>query len=410
MPVLDDRRRRHQVVLPRHVVDVDLHDAHVRQRGAEMRAHQGGQVAVEVVRRHVDLVRLGHVADLHALGEAVPGDVDDGHVHRVVLEEGAELPPREQRFATRDGGAQRIADLAQRQRVVTVDLEPHQAQVVEGARHRQVALGLEVEIQVEEDVHVRPRAFAQRRQLFAQRADDAARRVQVDPVLEPRHVQRRRLAVEQEDVGLERAEPAFAHLAPEGDEIVRAGKGRDPHRLGAVQAVGPAMRPVEPHPVARRPAEQRIYGDSERLRLYVEQRVLDRRDGLLRHAAGRLARARVEARRDRLHRPGVGAHQPFRQPPDDRRQAAAAVAFVELRIADDSFVGAHLEEGEHPPSGVAMQVFDSGDFHAPLPSSAPSPGRPSYPPRRAAPTTTEGSADVRRTLSNAKPDCAKSAA
>src|SRR5260221_14529737 len=56
--VLDDRRNRHQIVLPRHVVDVDLHDAEIRHRGAEMRAHQGREMAVEIMRRDIDLVSV----------------------------------------------------------------------------------------------------------------------------------------------------------------------------------------------------------------------------------------------------------------------------------------------------------------------------------------------------------------
>ena len=48
--VLDLGRMGHEIVLPRDVVDVDLHDPEVRDRGAEVGAHQGGEVPVEVVR------------------------------------------------------------------------------------------------------------------------------------------------------------------------------------------------------------------------------------------------------------------------------------------------------------------------------------------------------------------------
>ena len=328
-----------------------------------MRAHKRRQVPVEIVRRYVDLVRLGHVRDLHALRQSVPRHVDDSHVHRAVLEEGAELPPREQRFAARHRSPQRIAYLAQARRVVTVDLEPHQPQIVQGAGHLQIALGLEVEIEVEKDVDVLSGALAQGGQLLAQRADHAVRGVQVDPVAEAGHVQSRRRIVEQEDVGLQPGEAAGADFAPQLHQPVRVRKGRDAHRLGAVQAVGPAMGPVKAHALPRRPAEQRVNRHAQVLRLHVQKGVLERRDRLLQHAARRLAGARVEMRDDLLDGARVDADQPLGEAADNRREAAAAVALVIFGIADDAGVGLDLEKGEHPPAGVAMQVPDRRDLH-----------------------------------------------
>src|SRR4051794_19620990 len=47
MAVLDDRRSRDDLVLPLDVVDVDLHDLEVWYGGAEMRADQTAEMAVE---------------------------------------------------------------------------------------------------------------------------------------------------------------------------------------------------------------------------------------------------------------------------------------------------------------------------------------------------------------------------
>src|SRR4051812_2997563 len=54
--VVEHRWLVDDLVAPRDAVDVDLHDAEVRHRGGEMRADGARQMAVEVVRRHVDLV------------------------------------------------------------------------------------------------------------------------------------------------------------------------------------------------------------------------------------------------------------------------------------------------------------------------------------------------------------------
>src|SRR6267378_3413624 len=55
MTVADDRRPGDQRTLPRHVVDVDLHDPHVGEYGAEVQGVKVGEVAVIVMRSDVDL-------------------------------------------------------------------------------------------------------------------------------------------------------------------------------------------------------------------------------------------------------------------------------------------------------------------------------------------------------------------
>ena len=125
--VLDARRLGDEIVLPGHVVDVDLHDAEVRDRGAEVRAHQRRHVAVEVVRRAVDLVGLRHGRDLHRLEDAVPGQVDDADVHRALLEVILELAAAEEALAAGERRRDRAADQRQRARIEAVDLDPHEA-------------------------------------------------------------------------------------------------------------------------------------------------------------------------------------------------------------------------------------------------------------------------------------------
>ena len=89
----DDRHRRHQLVLPGHILDVDLHDPEVRDGGAEMGAHQRSDMAVEIMRCHVDLIGVRHGGDLEGFEDAVPGHVDDGDIDRLLLEIGLELAP-----------------------------------------------------------------------------------------------------------------------------------------------------------------------------------------------------------------------------------------------------------------------------------------------------------------------------
>ena len=84
MAVLDARHERDQIILPRHVVDIDLHDPEVRHRCAQVGAHQRGEVTVEVVGSDVHLVRVGEEAgDVEGMLLRL-ADIYDVEVHATV--------------------------------------------------------------------------------------------------------------------------------------------------------------------------------------------------------------------------------------------------------------------------------------------------------------------------------------
>ena len=353
--------------LPRHVVDVDFHDAEVGHGGAQVGAHQGRQVAVEIVRRHVDLVGFGHGGDFQRLPDAVPRHVDDGHVHGIVLEIGLEAAHPEQRLAGGDRGLERVADAPQRGGIVNVELEPEEAEVVEGARHLQVALGLEVEIEVQQDADIRARAGAKRLQLGAQGIDDGAVGVQRRPprrAAEARYVQAR-LTVEQEDVGLQGLEAELADFLTQRHQVLDALELRLAHDLGRIagHAIRAAVRPVQRQAVPNGAAEQRVYRHVQGLALDVEQSVLDRRDRLLRHAAAGLPGDGVELLAQKFMGARVFAHQALRQVLDHPAEAGAAVALVVLGDAVQAVVRGQFQEREHPPPGVAVQGLVARQLH-----------------------------------------------
>ena len=201
---------------------------------------------------------------------------------------------------------------------------------------------------------------------------EAAIDVQLRPAVvagEARLMHVRRAAIEAEDVGLQRAEPLLAHRAGERPEVVERADRRLAHRVGMAHAIGAAVRPVEPQPLAHRAVQKLGDRHAQRSRLDVDQRVLDRRDRLLDQPARRLAGERVQHRRDALDRPRVHADQVLGEPADDRAQPLAAVALVVLGPADHAVVGGDLEERPDAPAGIAVQVLDLRDSHEPsLPS------------------------------------------
>ena len=61
------RHVREQLVIPRQPIDIRLHDAQVRHRGAEMRVHHPPEVAVEIMRG--DVIASRHFIANDALSE-----------------------------------------------------------------------------------------------------------------------------------------------------------------------------------------------------------------------------------------------------------------------------------------------------------------------------------------------------
>src|SRR5262245_16445999 len=95
-----------------------------------------------------------------------------------------------------------------------------------------------------------------------------------------------------------------------------------------VQAVGSAVRPVEAELVTHGATQHLAYGYAKRLCLYVDERVLDRRDRLLDQAARRLTRFCVEVCRDAFDRSRVLADQGLGKLQYDASEPLRAVALI----------------------------------------------------------------------------------
>src|SRR5262249_38942318 len=111
VPLFNLRHSRGQGVLPGHVVNVNFHDADVGQGGAQGGAGEGRQVAVVVVRRHIELIDLSEVANFLGLTEAVPGHVNHEDIGGVALEIRDVVVHVVQVFARADLRGGRLLDL-----------------------------------------------------------------------------------------------------------------------------------------------------------------------------------------------------------------------------------------------------------------------------------------------------------
>src|SRR5688572_7116074 len=128
-----------------------------------------------------------------------------------------------------------------------------------------------------------------------------------------------------------------------------------------VQAVGAAVRPVEAELIAHWATEHLAYGHAKRLCLYVDERVLDRRDRLLGEATRRLARFCVEVCSDAFDRSRVLADQGLGKFQYDTGEPLRAVALVVFGPADDPGVRLNLQKREDAPARVRMHVHDACD-------------------------------------------------
>ena len=220
--------------------------------------------------------------------------------------------------------------------------------------------------------HLRPRAGAERAQQIAHRLQRLAVDVQLRPARRAAEAGAevgQLLAVERQDVGLQRLEAAPLHLGAERGDVVVGAQRRHADQLVVAHAVGAAMRPVDRDALAHRPAEQLVDRHAERLALDVEQRVLDRGDGARVHPARRLHLAHPQHRGDLLHRPRVRARsavRPGRGSRAVRPRLPSASVYSDQPTSPSSVVSLRNENVRQPASQCRSSILAS--FMTLLPS------------------------------------------
>src|SRR5450432_18 len=251
-------------------------------------------------------------------------------------------------------------DIAERFRIETVDLDPEHVEVGNGAQDFEIAFGLGVEIQVEQDVDVRSGAVADRFKMHPQIAQDLA--VDIDLGLERRAKSRppalRLAGIVGEDVGLQRGKFLLANLTPDRFHAIEV-VDRRLVPAGMIDAPGGAMRPVDPDTIADLAAEQFVAGHAEQFCLGVEQSVFDRAQRLRHHAAGSGTRRGKKLRMDALVLKCILSDHARRQTLNHRADAGRAKTFVEFAPADNAVFGGDLDEMVVSPAGIASDDFET---------------------------------------------------
>jgi hypothetical protein len=155
--------------------------------------------------RDIDLVGVRHCGHAQRLRHSVVLRIDDGDIDAMAVEIGLERAPAEDRLQRSDRGRGRLPDQAQRGGLVEIHLEPHQLERLELLGEPPEAFRLVVEIEVDDEAHLRPGAGAQRRELCDQRRDDLLRKIELRVALAARRsrgILAAALMVEYQNIGL----------------------------------------------------------------------------------------------------------------------------------------------------------------------------------------------------------------
>ena len=180
---------RKQLVIPGQPVDVDLHDPQMRYGSSKMGIHHRAEMAVKVVRRDGHLVGLGGGGNFHRLPDPVPHRIDDGHVHGLLVKVWQKFAQAKECFARAYGVRAPASNIGERFRVVGVDLNPEHVQIRNLTEYFHIAFCGAVEIQIEQDIHVRSGAVAKGFQMGSDIAQhlalDIACRLERNPETRP---------------------------------------------------------------------------------------------------------------------------------------------------------------------------------------------------------------------------------
>ena len=172
------------------------------------------QVRVVVVRRNVELMRLGQQRNIPRARKPLPRYVDHHDVHRADVEVRAIVADRDQILPRGYRAAGAILHLAQTVRFIHVDLHPHHVELLQHPANLNRRLRLYVEIQVQRYLNVIADRFLEspdvllnmpqqrRRNRLVRGTAPAAEAVAITQVI----------AAEKDDVRLQRPKTAIPHF------------------------------------------------------------------------------------------------------------------------------------------------------------------------------------------------------
>ena len=252
----------------------------------------------------------------------------------------------------------RPAHVRERLGVGRVDLGPEQVEVGDRPQDAQIALGLGVVVEVQEDVHVRSGAVPKSVEVGSELLEHVAVDVLVRCVgiAEARRPPAHALCAVVEHVGLERREAAFADFLAQRPDAAQVGDCRWVE-VGPRDAPGAAVRPVHPDRIAHLAAQEVVAGHAQGLGLGVQQGVLDGADAHGHDPGHRLPGPGMQACVDAFDIMDPFADHHAGKPLDDGGNADGPLVLVVFAPTHDAVFRGDLDEVVVAPPGVASTVL-----------------------------------------------------
>ena len=359
------RHIRHHILSPGHIVNIDLHNTHIRQNRAQTRTDTRRKMAIIIVRRNIELIRLGQIPYLLRLGKPIPRHIDHKHIRRPRLEIRNKLAHIKQIFTRTNFSTRRILNLPNRIWLVHIDLQPQQIKLFQHLGNAHTRLGFEIKIQIQINIDIRTHSISKRtnkrlnmpenlsRNHAIRRPWFAAKTPKIHTGRIPRY----------HDIRLQRRISLFHNLPPQRGNIVHRAKRWRIEQIAIASTRSTAMRPINANLLARWTPKKLHNRNTERTRLNINKREFNTRNSLCRNTPRTLPRPPQHIPKTHLISARILADEQRRQIAHRPRNPIRTAAIATLPPAANPLIGIHPNKYPRAPTRIHNKCLNISNLH-----------------------------------------------
>ena len=322
-------------------------------------------MAIIIVWRNIELIRLCQIPHLLRLGKPIPRHIDHKHIRRPRLEIRDKLPHIKQILTRTNFSTRRILNLPNRVWLVHIDLQPQQIKLFQHPGNTRTRLGLKIKIQIQIDIDIRTHSISKR----------TDKRLNMPEHLPRNHAIRRpRIAAKTpkihtgriaryHDIRLQRRISPRHNLPPQRGNIIHRAKRWRIEQIAIARTRSTAMRPVNANPLPRWPPKKLHNRNTERTRLNINKRELNTRNGLRRNPPRTLPRPPQHIPKAHLISTRILADEQRRQIAHRTRNPIRTAAIAALPPATNTRICIHPNKYPRTPTRIHNKRLNIGNFH-----------------------------------------------